>query len=224
MIRKNHSITFLAGRYIAELFASKLSDDLVFHNFYHTTNVVRGVKDIGKHLHLGKEEKEILLLAAWFHDSGHIITYEEHEEASQQIALEWLEREHYPAQKIEQVLACIAATHLPQQPHNLLEQVICDADLYHLSLGEYHHIQFMLREEFRRVFGKEYTNLQWMEDNLKFLHNHHYFTTFGQTTLNEKKQVNIAKCEQLFQEYQNSSTFKIISVQQVTKNNLEQHS
>ena len=73
MIRKNHSITFLAGRYITRLFAAKLSDDLVFHNFNHTSNVVRGVKNIGRHLHIGKEQKELLFLSAWFHDSGHIV-------------------------------------------------------------------------------------------------------------------------------------------------------
>lgn len=183
MIRKNHSITFLAGRYITRLFAEKLSGDLVFHNFHHTSNVVRGVKDIGRHLHLGKEEREILLIAAWFHDSGHIIKYIGHEEASQQIAAEWLEKESYPKEKLERVLGCIAATHLPQKPNTILQEVICDADLYHLSLGEYCHIQFQLREEFKRIFKKEYSNVQWMEDNLKFLDNHQYFTEFGKTVL-----------------------------------------
>lgn len=205
MIRKNHSITFLAGRYITRLFAEKLSGDLVFHNFHHTSNVVRGVKDIGRHLHLGKEEREILLLSAWFHDSGHIIKYIGHEEASQQIAAEWLEKENYPKEKLEQVLNCIAATHLPQQPKNRLEEVICDADLYHLSLGEYCHIQFLLREEFKRFFGKQYTDAQWMEDNLKFLNNHQYFTDYSKTILAERKAHNKKKCEQLFFEYQSAN-------------------
>lgn len=202
MIRKNHSITFLAGRYISRLFAEKLSSDLVFHNFHHTSNVVRGVKDIGKHLHLGKEEREILLLAAWFHDSGHIIKYIGHEKISQQIATKWLKKEKYPKGKLEQILKCIAATHLPQCPENLLQEVICDTDLYHLSLNEYCHIQFQLREEFKRVIGKEYSDLRWMEDNLKFLNEHQYFTDFGKTILAKRKARNKAKCEQLFEEYQ----------------------
>lgn len=202
MIRKNHSITFLAGRYITRLFATKLSGYLVFHNFHHTSNVVLGVKDIGRHLYLGKEEREILLLAAWFHDSGHIIKYIGHEEASQQIAAEWMEKENYLKEKLERVLGCIAATHLPQQPKTLIQEVICDADLYHLSLGEYCHIQFQLREEFKRVFNKEYSNMQWLEGNLKFLDNHQYFTEFGKTVLAERKKKNRAKCDQLFEEYQ----------------------
>ena len=201
MIRKNHSITFLAGRYITRLFAAKLSDDLVFHNFHHTSNVVRGVKDIGRHLHIGKEEKKILLLAAWFHDSGHIVKYIGHEAESQKIAKEWLTKEQYPIEKINQVMACIAVTQLPQQPKNLLEQIMCDSDLYHLSLGEYCHLQFQLREEFKRIFKKEYTDIKWMEDNLAFIHNHQYFTDYGQSVLEKRKQRHEAKCEQLLEEY-----------------------
>lgn len=202
MIRANHSIIFLAGRYISRLFAEKLPGDLVFHNFHHTTNVVRGVRDIGRHLHLDKEQKEILILAAWFHDSGHIIKYIGHEEESQKLAKAWLEKEKYPVDKTEQVLACIAATHLPQQPHDLLQQILCDADLYHLSLGEYCHLQFQLREEIKRIFNKKYTDLEWMKENLKFIHQHEYFTSYAKTVLEERKQKNYAKCLQLVKEYE----------------------
>jgi len=202
MIRKNHAITFLAGRYIARLFTEKLSGQLVFHNFHHTMNVVRGVKTIGRNLNLSEQDKEILILAAWFHDSGHINQYVGHEKESQKIAKEWLTEENYPSEKIAQVLACIAVTQLPQQPKNLLEQIMCDSDLYHLSLGEYCHLQFQLREEFKRVFGKEFTDAQWMKENVAFIKNHHYFTTYGKMVLEERKKKNLKLCEQLEREYQ----------------------
>ncbi len=200
MSNKHRSLTFLAGKYISRLFVEKLPGDLVFHNFHHTTNVVRGVKEISRHLHIGHEQREILLLAAWFHDSGHTVKYIGHEAVSQQIAKAWLIKENYPTTKLQQVLACIAATHLPQQPTTLLQEIICDADLYHLSLGEYCHLQFQLREEFKRIFKKEYTDVQWMEENLAFINNHHYFTTYGQAVLEERKQHNKEMCEQLLKE------------------------
>ncbi len=201
MIRSNHSLPFLAGRYIARIFASKLSGDLVFHNFHHTVNVVRGVKDIGRHLQLDKAQKEILLLAAWFHDSGHVVKYIGHEEESQRLAQEWLSREGFPPGKIDQVLDCIGATKMPQQPKNLLQKVICDADLFHLSLGEYCHLQFQLREEWRRIFNREYSDLGWMEENLSFIHDHQYFTEYGRKVLEARKQRNLQLCEQLAIEY-----------------------
>ena len=76
-------------------------------------------------------------LAAWFHDIGHLIKYKGHERESQKLAWNWLQRESYPSDKMKIILSCIAATQLPQTPKNLLEQVICDADLFHLSLEEY---------------------------------------------------------------------------------------
>ncbi|MFT4762110.1 MAG: HD superfamily phosphodiesterase [Paraglaciecola sp.] len=73
---------------------------------------------------LSKEEKELLLLVAWFHDSGHIIKYIGHEAESQKLAKEWLIKENYPADKMERVLACIAVTRLPQEPKNLSKTTV----------------------------------------------------------------------------------------------------
>ena len=197
---KNHSIVFVAGRYIARLMAKQLSPDLLFHNFHHTLNVVRGVRTIGRNLQLPSDQLEILLLAAWFHDSGHIKTYKGHEIESQHLAKVFLERHHYPAEKTAEVLACIGATQMPQQPQNLLQQVICDADLFHLSLSEYPHLQHQLREEWSRVFNKTYSDDQWTEENLSFLEHHQYFTTFGQEVLQKRKLKNIEKCIHLKEE------------------------
>jgi len=192
-----HSIQFLAGKYIAKLFAKELPSDLLFHNFHHTVNVVRGVRDISKNLQLNKEQKEILLLAAWFHDSGHTVCYNGHELESKQIATTFLESQNYPAEKLQLVLECIDATKMPQNPTTLLQQVICDADLYHLSLLEYVHLQFILREEWKRILHKEFTNEDWQKQNLDFLENHRYFTEYGQKILQQRKLLNIEKCQNL---------------------------
>lgn len=125
----NNSILCLAGRYIARLLTKQLPDGLSFHNLHHTINVVRGVRDISKHLKLNKEQKEILELAAWFHDSGHVVSYQGHELESLKLAKAFLRKENYPAEKKEQVLACIEATKMPQQPRNLLQKALCDADM-----------------------------------------------------------------------------------------------
>ncbi|MFT4762111.1 MAG: hypothetical protein ACI9LN_004095 [Saprospiraceae bacterium] len=57
MIRKNHTIIFLAGRYVTRFFAEKLSGDLVFHNFHHTSKCgAWGVRNIGGTLNLSKND------------------------------------------------------------------------------------------------------------------------------------------------------------------------
>ncbi len=197
---KKHKIQFQAGRYITRLFTKKLPSNLLFHNFHHTANVVRGVRDIVKNLGLDKEQKEILLLAAWFHDSGHTICYAGHEIESQKIAKAFLEEKNYPEEKLEKVLSCIAATQMPQRPTTLLQQVICDADLYHLSLMEYVHLQYQLREEWQRILQKEFTAEEWKANNLTFLEQHHYFTSYGKDVLQERKLLNLEKCRELVEE------------------------
>lgn len=191
MSSKKESIQFLAGSYITRLMAKQLPPNLLFHNFHHTANVVRGVQIIGKRSNLTAEQLEILVIAAWFHDSGHIHTYKGHELESQKLATAFLEKKGYPNEKLVQVLDCIAATTMPQRPKNMLEKVICDADLYHLSLEEYPHLQHQLREEWERVLDKKYTEEAWQAENLTFLQNHQYFTDYGQQALQKRKLKNI---------------------------------
>ena len=83
---------------------------------------------------------------------------------------------------------------MPQNPKNLLEKVICDADLYHLSLAEYCHLQALLLEEWKRVLSKKCTHEEWTQENLTFLKEHQYWTTYGQTILQKRKELNIEKC------------------------------
>ncbi|PHN08185.1 HD domain-containing protein [Flavilitoribacter nigricans] len=193
-------IGFLAGRFVAQLLIDNLHKNLVFHNFHHTVYVVRGVRQISENLGLSEENKEILNLAAWFHDTGLTEVYLGHEEESKKIARRFLERNAYPEVRILQVLACIDATKMPQQPQNLLEKVICDADMFHLALPEYYHLQRLLLEEFRLVMHKKCTDEEWANENLAFLNKHHFWTPYGQNVLQRGKDLNIKLCETMLVE------------------------
>jgi predicted metal-dependent HD superfamily phosphohydrolase len=181
------SILYRAGRYVTQLLIRELPPDRVFHNLHHTINVTQGALKIGRAEQLGPEELEIVVLAAWFHDTGHIRAYTGHEAHSIRIAEAWLERVAYPPEKRDRVLSCIAATVMPQRPRNKLEEVICDADLYHLSFSTYDHYQEMLREEWRRELGIDMTDEEWHRRNTKFLTSHRYFTRYGREKLECRK-------------------------------------
>lgn len=192
---KDIPIGFLAGRFVAQLLIDHLHKNLVFHNFHHTVYVVRGVRQISEHLTLSEEKKEILNLAAWFHDTGMTRVYHGHEEESKKIAGQFLEENGYPRHKTLEVLSCIEATKMPQEPQTLMHQVICDADMFHLSLPEYYHLQRLLLEEFRLVLHKQCTDQEWARENLAFLHAHHFWTPYGQTVLQKGKALNMEICE-----------------------------
>ncbi len=182
-----------AGAYVSRLLTKHLPAGLLFHNLNHTLNVVRGVRDIAHHLQLAGEPLEILLLSAWFHDTGYVNVYKGHEQESRKIAKAFLEEEGYPPANTEQVLSCIAATEMPHRPQDLIQEILCDADLYHLSLWDYPFLQQQLREEYGRMLNREFTNQEWMEENLSFLKNHRYFTTYAREVLQKRKLLNIQK-------------------------------
>ena len=195
--RNFSGIRFSAATYVAHLLTQNLPAGLLFHNLNHTINVVYGVHDICRQMELSVDQKEVILLAAWFHDTGHIKTYSGHEKESQKLAKAFLIQQHYPLEKIEQVLDIIAATTMPQIPKDALQQVICDADLYHLTLWEYPFLQQQLKEERNQIFDEHHSDFSWQQQNLSFLENHHYFTTYGQSVLQKRKAFNIERCRQL---------------------------
>ncbi|NJC26799.1 HD domain-containing protein [Neolewinella antarctica] len=187
MTNHRKTIVYRAGSHVVRLLRDHLPQDRLFHNVHHTINVVQGVLDIGQAEDATPEELEILTLAAWFHDTGHVKTYAGHELVSISLAEEWLRTQAYPTEKIAEVTRCINATIMPQRPSDRLERIICDADLYHLSFTTYDHYQELLREEWRRELGVELSDEKWRANNDQFLLTHKYWTAFGQQNLEPRK-------------------------------------
>lgn len=157
--------------------------EMPYHNLQHTCDVYRNVQLIGGFEDLDEPSFEILKLAALFHDTGLSEAYHGHEEVSAKNAQRFLESIDYPKAKLEQVIACIQATRLPQQPKSVLEKVICDADLFHLSNDDFLEKNKLLRQEWEQYLNKVYTESEWHELNTSFLENHQYHTVFGSTVL-----------------------------------------
>lgn len=176
-------------------FIEKLLCDLPacyqFHNIEHTREVVAASQIIADHLLLNELEKEIVALAAWFHDCGFIISRKDHELHSEKIAGYFLKERNYPGVKLQQVLDCIRATKLPQTPRNLLECVLCDADMYHLSTPQYWDKNQMLKRETQLISKETLEDSQWCFENLNFLSGHHYHTPYGQKVLEIRKKAHL---------------------------------
>ncbi len=184
------------SRFATQLLKTALPNNLLFHNYQHTWEVVQAVQEIGKNSGLEEEKLEVLMIAAWFHDIGHTIQYKGHEDASKNIAEEYLKKINYPPSKIEQVLHCIEATRMPQNPADQMGRIMCDADLYHFTLPNYLDKKELLRKEWELVFDKQYSDKAWNEMNLDFLKMHEYCSDYGETILSKRKAQNINRCEE----------------------------
>lgn len=168
-----------------------------YHNLAHTQEVVANVTIVSKDLYFSKEEIEMVQIAAWLHDIGYSRGYRNHEEASKQIANQFLNKENLGQEKINLICAMIEATKTPQRSKNIYEKVLCDADLFHIGSSDFFYRKLLLREEWEQYHNVILSNKEWYELNLEFLKNHQFKTEFGKSILEKGKQRNISKIVEL---------------------------
>ncbi|MBQ1697501.1 MAG: HD domain-containing protein [Bacteroidales bacterium] len=174
----------------------ELPKNLYYHNYKHTIDVVNQSELIG--LSEGLDDSDILLLktAALFHDSGLIIGFDNHEFYSTQFAREILPKWHYTEEQIDKICEIIMATKLPPNPHNLLEKVICDADLDYLGREDFIPVSNNLYKELRAI-GKDIDINTWNKQQVAFLSTHQYFTNTAQKLREEAKESQIERLKKL---------------------------
>src|SRR5215831_20756336 len=129
----NNQIVAETAEFVTGYLSKYLSKDFCYHDFFHTFSVVNTADILCDMNNISKTEKRILLVAAWFHDTGYTKQSEGHEIHGAMIAEKFLKSKDIDHVEIESVKACILATQYPPQPQNILEQIICDADTIHVS-------------------------------------------------------------------------------------------
>ena len=198
-----------ASGYVTNLLQNNLPEGCVYHNIDHTLNVVESAKLIGEHSGLAKEDMEILLLAAWFHDTGMIEVYNGHEEKSIEIFKNFIGSDHFPEVKIEKISRLINATKVPQNPNGLLEEIICDADLSHIGQKGFMGRSKLLRQEWENMLGNKYTDIEWLNSNVDFIKKHQFFTDYAKEAFAEQRQMNLSKLDKRLQREKNGQVASI---------------
>jgi HD superfamily phosphodiesterase len=178
--------------YVTDLFTRQVNPEFVFHSLEHTEDVVEACSYMADHYRLNEEDHLVLLLAAWFHDTGYSKGEATgHEDESIRIATAFLTRNNLDEALIQRVASCIEATRMPQSPVNLVEKILCDADLFHLATDDFKARSQLLRQEQESILGMKIDKKEWRKNNISFLENHKYFTDYGQERLEAKKMENL---------------------------------
>jgi predicted metal-dependent HD superfamily phosphohydrolase len=187
----SNKIILKTSKFVNDLFDHKSTIAAMYHNFDHTLEVVANVKEIAKAMELNHEKIEVIVIAAWFHDTGYLFNPVEHEERSITIATDFLRKEGYPEKKIKEIAGCIRATKVPQHPKNLIEQVMSDADL--LNLGKKDSIAQgeMLRAEIESMSGTTIREKDWIKQSIAFFQGNHYHTSYAIQTYSENREKNL---------------------------------
>lgn len=166
--------------------------NLRFHNGTHTKEVVEGAALMARYTKLNEEDSTVILLSAYFHDIGYYGHGKAgHEERSADIAAAFLVQRNVDPKIISVVRSCILATKAPQSPKNTLEEIVCDADLFHLGSDSFDMRNKLMLQE-ARAFGNGTSKREWRKNTIKLMEEHHYHTEYGKKVLEPKKQQNIA--------------------------------
>lgn len=178
---------------VFELFKNALPTEVVYHNFDHTLSVVEASNEIALAENVSETDLEILLMGAFFHDTGFTISHESHESHSVKIASEYLKNKGVSEDIIKKVSEVILSTKMPQNPKGFLGEIICDADLFHLGSEDFKSKSDLLRSEWEQTEGSTISDVEWYSNNEKFLAEHKYFTNYAFEKLGIQKTANWLK-------------------------------
>ncbi len=184
--------------YVRGLFQARQTSDLTYHNLKHTEGVVKHAQELGAAAKLDGRALAVLFVACWFHDVGHLdgLPPKDHEERSVKEMMHFFESHPAPdTQFTDEATRCIAATKVPQQPANLLESIVCDADTYHFGTPHFWETNKTVKAELKsRGLGD--ATKGWREKTVQLLEKHQYFSAQARALLTEGKAQNLAQAKE----------------------------
>lgn len=187
-----HTLISESEKFVTDYLIHHLDSKFIYHNLAHTQGVVEKVEELVMELELADNEKQALIIAAWFHDTGFTEMIDDHETISVKIATQFLKSQGVEAPFIKSVTDLILATRLTYEPINKLEKIIRDADCAHVSSKNYEEHVSLLRKEWELTQHKEFSNAQWVEENVSFLTQHSFHSPVAASKWEKRKGKNLA--------------------------------
>ena len=179
----------MVEQYIRELFRDELPAGIKYHNADHTLHTTKGVVAVANNLakleDVSEQDRELIIAAAYFHDTGYIREYEKNEPIAARMAGRILKLIGYKPDEIEKVQKMILTTDPEVGPKAHVEKILCDADLDNLGREDFFQLDERLREG-RGLRGIDVSDdVTWYRNTLEFLEKHQYYTE-SQRKLREK--------------------------------------
>jgi predicted metal-dependent HD superfamily phosphohydrolase len=190
---ENNKLYKKIEEYVKGLFEQMHAPTLVFHNLEHTQNVVKRTQEIAGHYKVSENDMLVLFAAAWFHDTGHLFTEpSKHEAMSVDVMKKFMKDHDVDDKTIKTIEECIMATKFPRNPNTLLEEIICDADTYHLGTKQFKETNRRALEEARLRTG-EIDPVKFNEGTISMLQSHRFYTAYARELLDKRKEKNLKK-------------------------------
>jgi predicted metal-dependent HD superfamily phosphohydrolase len=160
----------MVDQYIRELFRDELPAGIKYHNADHTLHSIKGVVAVANILaileDISEQDRELLIAAAYFHDTGYIREYERNEPIAARMAGRILKLIGYKPDEIETVQKMILTTDPEVEPKTHAEKILCDADLDNLGREDFFQLDERLREGRGMQRGIETLSNSWKNTSI----------------------------------------------------------
>jgi len=182
-------------RYIRGLLRDELPEGLKYHIADHTLHPTKGVVASANRIaiseNISEHDRELLITAAYFHDTGYIREYEKNEPIAARMAGRILKLIGYKPNEVVRVQNMILSTDLESEPESHVEKILCDADLDHFGREDFFKLDARLREEWCAIGIDVSDDVKWYKSTLEIIKKHQYYTESQKKLRKKGKQKNI---------------------------------
>lgn len=187
----------IVDQYVRELFRDELPDGIKYHDANHTLHPTKGVVAVANSIaiseNISEHDRELLITAAYFHDTGYIREYDKNEPIAARMAGRILKLIGYKPNEVKKIQKMILSTDLELEPKTHVEKILCDADLDHFGREDFFKLDGKIREG-RRARGIDVNDeAKWYKGTLKIIKKHQYYTESQIKLREEEKQKNIKR-------------------------------
>jgi uncharacterized protein len=187
----------IVDNYIRELFRDELPSDIKYHDADHTVHPTKGIVASADRIaiseNISDHDRELLIAAAYFHDTGYIREYDKNEPIAARMAGRILKLIGYKPNEVVKVQKMILSTDLEREPKTHLEKILCDADLDSFGREDFFKMDGKLREG-RRTRGIDVSDeAKWYKGTLEIIKKHQYYTESQKKLREKEKQENIKR-------------------------------
>lgn len=190
-----------AKQYILARLRNELANSLYYHGLHHTLDVHRMSAKICAEEGVRGRDLILVKTAALYHDAGFVKNkHLGHEHEGCLIVRDALPGFGYTPDDIEKICGMIMATKIPQSPQNLLEEIVCDADLDYLGRDDFFAIGNSLFEELK-AYQILNDDISWNRLQVNFLSAHRFYTKTNMAVREPVKQAYLNSLKTLVATY-----------------------
>ncbi len=179
----------IVEEHVTALFNQHQPPKLVLHTLQHTQVVVQRANEIAGQYKLSEDDMLVIFIAAWFHDTGYLFgPHTGHEQRGAELMEKFLQEHDAGDNIISAVRGCILATKCPRDPHNLVEEIVCDADTFQFGDKEiFKKTNKLAFEELKHIKGEGFERKAFDEGTIDMLEDHKFFTSYARELLKDGK-------------------------------------